>query len=60
LVEPIGFRGELERGENRLMNLLGRPAPDGAAVMQENFQQPDDPGVMDFDAGVTNRASTTK
>src|SRR3984885_13508977 len=56
LVEAIGFRGEMERGEDRLVNLFGRPATDGTAVMQENLQEPDDPGVMDFDAGITNRS----
>ena len=56
LVEPVGFRGELERGDDCVVKLVRGPASDGAAVMQENLQQPDDPGVMDFDAGITNRA----
>jgi len=54
LVEPAGLRGELKRGEDRLVNLFGGPAADGAAVVQENLQQPDDPGVVDFDAGVAD------
>lgn len=56
LVESVCFRGQLKRSENCLVNLFGRPAADGAAVVQKNLQQPDDPGVMDFDAGITNRA----
>ncbi len=36
------------------MNLLGGPAADGTAVMQENLQKPDDPQVVDFDAGITD------
>jgi hypothetical protein len=38
LVESVGFRGELEGGEDCLVNLFGRPAADGAAVVQENLQ----------------------
>ncbi len=55
LVESVLFRGDLERRDNRLVNLFGRPATDGAAVVQENFQQPNDSHILDFDAGVTNR-----
>ena len=56
LVESVLFRGKLERGDDGLMNLFGGPAADGAAVMQENLQQSDDPRVMDFDAGIANGA----
>ena len=38
------------------MDLFGGPAADGVAAMQQNFQQPDDPGVVDFDAGIADRA----
>ena len=38
LVEAVGFRGELEGGENGLVNLFGGPAADGSAVVQEHFQ----------------------
>jgi hypothetical protein len=33
LVEAVGFRGELEGSDDCLVNLFGRPAADGAAVM---------------------------
>ena len=54
LVELVALREELEGGEDCLMDLFGRSAADGTAVMQENLQQPDDPGVMEFDAGITD------
>src|SRR3954451_15416727 len=54
LVESVLFRGELEGGENRLVNLLCSPAADGTAVMQEDLEKPDDPRVVDFDAGITD------
>ncbi len=41
LVEPVRFRGQLKRSEDGLVNLFGRPAADGAAVVQEDLQQPD-------------------
>lgn len=56
LVQAVGFRGECEGGEDCLVNLFGGPTADCTAVMQEDFQQPNDPGVVDFDAGVTDRA----
>jgi hypothetical protein len=43
LVESVLFRGKLECGDDCLVNLFGRPAADGAPVMEENFQKPDDP-----------------
>ena len=54
LIELVALREELEGGEDCLMDLFGRSAADGTAVMQENLQQPDDPGVMEFDAGITD------
>jgi len=36
------------------VNLPGGPAPDSAGVVQQNLQKPDDPGIMDFDAGITS------
>ena len=56
LVQAVGFRGELEGGEDGLVNLFGGPAADGIAAMQQHLQQADDPGVVDFDAGIADRA----
>jgi hypothetical protein len=36
------------------VDLFGGPAADSAAVVQQDFEQPDDSGVMDFDAGIAN------
>ena len=36
------------------MDLFGRPAADSAAVMQQDFEKTDGPGVVDFDARVTD------
>jgi hypothetical protein len=38
------------------MDLLGRPAADVGAAVQENFQQRDDAGLVDLDAGIAHRA----
>ena len=38
LIEAIGLRGKLERGEDRLVNVLRGPATDGVAAVQQNFQ----------------------
>jgi hypothetical protein len=54
LVESVLFRGELKGGENCLVNLFCGPAADGTAVVQEDFEKPDDPRVVDFDARITD------
>jgi len=55
-VEAVSFLGEVEGGEDGAMDLLGSPAADMAAAMQEDFEQADDARVVDFDAGITNCA----
>ena len=55
LVQPVGFGRELERGEDGLMDLFGGPAADGIAAVQEHLQEPDDPSVVDLDAGIADR-----
>ena len=56
LIQAISFLGEAEGGEDGLVNLLGGPAADVAAAVQEHFQQADDPVLVDFDAGITHRS----
>ena len=56
LVQPVLFRGEMKGSEDGFMDLFGRRAADGVAAMQQDFQQPNNPGVLDFDAGITDRA----
>ena len=55
LVQAVLFRGKLECGNHGRVNLFGRPAADSTAVMQKNFQKPDDPCVVEFDAGIADR-----
>ncbi len=38
------------------MNLFGIPAADAGATVQEDFQQANDPGFMDFDSGIADGA----
>ena len=56
LVEAVGGVGEVERGEDGAVDLLGGPAADVTAAMQEHFEQADDAGVVDLDAGIAHRA----
>lgn len=50
LVKSVILRGDLERGEDGFVDLCGRPAADGIASMEEDFQEANDPGVLDFDS----------
>ena len=55
LVQAIGGIGDLERGQDGLVDLPSRPAADVGASMLENLEQADDTGVVDFDAGIADR-----
>src|SRR5579862_504270 len=46
----------MEGGDNDLMDLLGGPATDVGATMQEDFEQADDARIMELDAGIADRA----
>ncbi len=50
LIQPVLFGGELERSEDGFVDLFGRRAADGVAGMQQDFQQANNPRVMDFDS----------
>ena len=39
-----------------MVDLLGGPAADMTAAMQEDFEQADDAGVVDLDLGIADRA----
>src|ERR1700751_2570312 len=39
-----------------MVDLLGGPAADMTAAMQEHFEQADDAGVVDLDPGIADRA----
>ena len=56
LVEAVGAVGEVEGGEYGVVDLLGGPAADMAAAMQEDFEQADDARVVDLDPGIADRA----
>ena len=56
LVQSIRLLGKLKRGQDGFVDLLGGPATDGVAAVEENLQEADDPRVVDFDAGIADRA----
>ena len=56
LVETVGAVGEVEGSEGGVVDLLGSPAADVTAAMQEHFKQADDAWVVDLDAGIAHRA----
>src|SRR5215471_9810339 len=55
-VQAVGALGEMEGCEDRLVDLLGRPAADVSSALQQDFEQADDPGFVDFDAGIAHGA----
>src|SRR6266850_1250995 len=57
LVETVGAVGEVEGGEDGVVDLLGRPAADVAAAMEQHFEQADDARVVDLDPGIADRAN---
>ena len=57
LVEAVGAVGEVEGGEDGVVDLLGRPAADVAAAMEQHFEQADDARVVDLDPGIADRAN---
>src|SRR5882757_9863123 len=46
----------MEGGEDGVVDVLGRPAADMTAAMQEDFEEADDARVVDLDAGIADRA----
>ena len=71
LQQPVGFElaqvvaelgqavcslGEVEGSEDGVVDLLGGPAADLTAAVQEDLEQADDARVVDFDPGIADRA----
>src|SRR5215472_2073754 len=56
LVQAVGIGGEVEAGEDGVVDLLGGPAANLSAAMQQDFEEADEAGVVDLDAGIANRA----
>src|SRR5258705_1424656 len=46
----------MEGGEDGVVDLLGGPAADMTAAMQEDFEEADDARVVDLDPGIADRA----
>src|SRR6201982_3903921 len=55
LVEAVGLSGEVEAGEHGVVDLLGGPAANLSAAMQEGFEEADEAGVGGLCAGVGGR-----
>src|SRR5215831_17539388 len=55
LVEAVSVCGEMEGGEDGLVDLACRPAPDLGTGVQQNLEQADGPRILDFDAGMADR-----
>ena len=56
MVQAIGSFGDVERGEDGLVDLSGGPAADVAAAVQEHIEEADGTRVVDCDARIANRA----
>src|SRR5580704_4507609 len=57
LVEPVGAVGEVEGGEDGVVDLPGGPAADLTTAVQEDLEEADDTGVVDLDSGIADRAN---
>jgi hypothetical protein len=47
----------VEAGENGVVDLLCCPPAELTAAMREDFEEADDAGLVDLDAGITNRTN---
>src|SRR6516165_7755148 len=56
LVQAVGTVGEVKAGEDGVVDLLGGPAANLSAAMQEDFEKADKTGVVDLDTGIADRA----
>ena len=52
LVQAVALGGQTKVDQEGLMELFGAPTTDHGAPVQQNFHQPDHPGVVDLDAGI--------
>ena len=58
LVQPVGAVGEVEGGEDGVVDVLGGPAADLTTAVQEDLEESDDAGVVDLDAGIADCADS--
>jgi len=56
LVEPIVFFGEPKRVERGLVDRAGSPAAEQVTAMEQNLKRADQPGIIDLDPGIPDRA----
>src|SRR5215471_835980 len=56
LVQAVGSGGEVEAGEDGVVDLLGGPAANLSAAMQEDFEEADEARIVDLDPWIANRA----
>jgi len=60
LVQAVGIGGEVEAGEDGVVDLLCGPAANLSAAMQQDFEEANEAGVVDLDAGIANRADSDR
>ena len=56
LVQPVGAVGEVEGGEDGVVDVLGGPAADLITAVQEDLEEADDAGLVDLDPRIADRA----
>jgi hypothetical protein len=56
LVQAVSLLGEMEGGEDGLVDLLSGPTADVSAAVQENLEEADDARVVDSDSRISDRA----
>jgi hypothetical protein len=57
LVQTVSLVGQVEGGQDGVVNLLRGPTTDGVAAVEQDLQEPNDARIFDPDTGVTNRAN---
>ena len=54
LIEAVSIGGELEGGQDGVVDFACRPTADMSAGVQQDLKEADDTGVVDFDAGMAD------
>ena len=56
LVEAVSLGGDVEGSEDGLVDFACRPTADMSSSVQQDLEETNDPRVLDFDAGIADRA----
>src|SRR5215470_8839023 len=56
LVEAVGLIGEVEGGQDGLVDFLRGPTAELSAAMQQDLEEADNARILDLDAGISDRA----